>query len=406
MNTPHITTTTTPAFAEATDQVQDLDQQQQLQDHAALSHILPFVPDPLPEAARASSSGTSISLTTGAATATVRFFDFENPAYYAGFELPPDAILVGDCHLTRGDVTVIGGPPGCGKSRLLVSLAIAGQQGAGATWMGHPVHARFKTAILQAENGPVRLKRELEDIAAQGHELGGWLHITPPPRYGLCFHEPGFRSQMRDWLAEHRPGIFAIDPWNRCTPDDKAKDYRAVLDHVMEVLPEGRDKPAVVIVHHLRKQAVGEQRKRGRDLLAELSGSYVIGSNSRAVFILEPASPHGDDNRVIFTCAKNNNGEMGTASAWHRQNGLFVACEDFDWEEGEPEARARPIVELEHLRQVFHSHGQAPLSRHEIVKALQAATGVSRSGAYEALQPHGRFRKHLSESEGRLSFQS
>jgi hypothetical protein len=312
---------------------------------------------------------------------------------------------VGDCHLTRGDVTVIGGPPGCGKSRLLVSLAIAGQQGAGSTWMGLPVHAAFKTAILQAENGPVRLKRELADIAAQGHELGDFLHISPPPRYGLCFHEPAFRAQLSDWLAEHKPGVFAIDPWNRCTPDDKAKDYRAVLDHVMEVLPEGKDRPAVVIVHHLRKQSAGEHRKRGRDLLAELSGSYVIGSNSRAVFILEPATPHGEDNRVIFTCAKNNNGEMNPATAWHRKNGLFVPCEDFNWDEdGESETRApRGNVEREHLEEMFE-HGAKTLTRTEAVKALQAAANVSRSAAYDALRPDGRFRHHLGEADGALSF--
>ena len=99
--------------------------------------------------------------------------------------------------------------------------------------------------------------------------------------------------------------------------------------------------------------------------------------------------------------------KLSTNSAWHRKNGLFVPCEDFDWEEqGEADSRsARPVVELEHLGQVFQ-HGSQTLTRQEAVKALQAAAHVSRTSAYQALQPDGRFRQHLSESDGELSFRA
>ncbi|MDZ4289147.1 MAG: AAA family ATPase [Prosthecobacter sp.] len=327
------------------------------------------------------------------------FFTFQPPSYFASYCLPPDAILVGDCHLTRGDLTVIGGVAGCGKSRLLMSLAIAGKQGHGAEWMGLPVHAPFKTAILQAENGEVRLQRELQDITQQGHDLDGWLFLTPPPRYGLAFNSPDFRAQLRDWVAETAPGVLAIDPWNRCAMDDKAKDYRAVLDALFEILPEGPDKPAIVVVHHLRKQGGGESRKRGRDLLSELSGSYMIGSSSRVAFILEPATPAGDDDRVIFTCAKNNNGDMGAPTAWHRRNGLFDPCRDFDWGDWESEGVAkRRTIELEDLRAVFE--GDARMIKKDLVKALEQRTGFSSSALYKVLQTGSPLAAHLTESGG------
>ena len=99
--------------------------------------------------------------------------------------------------------------------------------------------------------------------------------------------------------------------------------------------------------------------------------------------------------------------KLSMNSAWHRKNGLFVPCEDFDWEEqGEADSRsARPVVELEHLEQVFQ-HGSQTLSRSEAVKALQSAAHVSRTSAYQALQPDDRFRQHLSENDGELSFQA
>jgi len=335
-----------------------------------------------------------------------KFFDFHPPAYFTGYQMPPDAILVGDCHLTRGDLTVIGGVAGCGKSRLLMSLAIAGMDGRGGDWMGLPVHDHFRTAILQAENGEVRLQRELQDIEDQGYDLEDWLSVTPPPPYGLAFTSPEFRAQLRDWLAQVRPGVLAIDPWNRCTPDDKAKDYRSILDAVFEVLPDGDDKPALVIVHHLRKQSTGETRRRGRDLLNELSGSYVIGSACRVAFILEPATPDGDDDRVVFTCAKNNNGEMGSPSAWYRKNGLFTPCADFDWDGWQNNAvPKRRSVELEDLAAVF-SAGGGMMTRRQVAETLESLTGLKRSTVYEAIKPGGRFAKHLTLSGGVLQFRA
>ncbi|MDB6119617.1 MAG: hypothetical protein JWO08_3398 [Verrucomicrobiaceae bacterium] len=360
------------------------------------------------EAAAAAQAASLTTNTSAPATSrpTTPLLTFHPPEYFTDFTLPENAILVGDCHLTRGDITVIGGVPGCGKSRLLVSLAIAGAQGPGASWMGHPVHSHFKTAILQAENGEVRLKRELEDIAIQGHQLSGWLHITPPPRCGFAFGQPEFRAQLRDWLAEIKPGIFAIDPWNRAAPDDKVKDFRTALDGIFEVLPDGPDKPAIVIVHHLRKSASsGEGRKRGRDLLGELSGSYIIGSAPRVTFILEPATPDGEDDRVIFTCAKNNNGEMGPSTAWHRRNGLFVPCEAFDWAEwegGGGETSNRNSLELADMAAIF-ANGKCEHTRQNAAQALQDS-GFSRSRSYKALAPDGKFARHLSEVNGIITF--
>lgn len=329
-------------------------------------------------------------------------FEFKPVDYFTQFQLPSDAILVGDCHLTRGDITLIAGVPGCGKSRLLMSLAIAGAQGHGSTWMGLPVHAKFKTFILQAENGELRLKQELLDIEHQGHDLREHLFVTPPPPQGLAFSDPAFCHELRALLTRERPGIFAIDPWNRAVMDDKVRDFREILNAVQSCMPDGPDKPAIVIIHHLRKGSSGDGRKTGRDLLNEVSGSYVIGAACRSAFILEPASPAPEDNRVVFTCAKNNNGEMGKSTAWHRQNGLFAPCEDFDWKEW-LEGDSKPGVTLEDLEALFEG-GKKILSRGDAVKLLCKGADLSRSTAYLALKADGRFAAHLSEANGFLTF--
>jgi len=335
-----------------------------------------------------------------------QFFELLTPSECREFEIPRDHILCGDFHFTRGDITVLAGVPGCGKSRLAVALAVAGATE--AEWMGHEVHASFRTLILQAENGIARLKSEFSDIEAGRVDLDEFVRVTPPPPYGLDFAAREFRDYLREAIEYFEAGVLVIDPWNRVVEDDKQTDYRAAIDAINEALPtDPAKKPAVVIVTHLRKQVSGERRKRGRDLLAELSGSHFMASAPRCVFILEPATADTDDDRVVLTCAKNNNGELGTASAWHRRNGLFQLCEDFDWEDyWNPGAggSARAKVTLEDLAAIFED-GERTLKKKEAVDLLRKQTGLGRTVCYDALKLQGgEFSDYLEEAEGVLRF--
>ena len=51
------------------------------------------------------------------------------PSELRAYNPAQEPVLVGDNHVTRGEVFIIGGEPGVGKSRLAVSLAIAGATG-------------------------------------------------------------------------------------------------------------------------------------------------------------------------------------------------------------------------------------------------------------------------------------
>jgi hypothetical protein len=54
---------------------------------------------------------------------------FLTPDEICAYQVPPDYVLVGDCHLVRGGITLIGGPPGVGKSGALVALALQASRG-------------------------------------------------------------------------------------------------------------------------------------------------------------------------------------------------------------------------------------------------------------------------------------
>lgn len=94
-----------------------------------------------------------------------------------GYDIPADMQLVGDNEVVKGyeGVTVLAGPGGSGKSLATMALALAGARGDGF-WMGRKVHRNFKTLIIQAENGLVRLKAEFEALKRNHPEIAwnGW----------------------------------------------------------------------------------------------------------------------------------------------------------------------------------------------------------------------------------------
>ena len=261
----------------------------------------------------------------GAATTGRKWIAFKSPSEINSWEIPADHIIAGDCEIVRGNWTLISGHPGIGKSRALTALAVSGATG--TPWFGADVPKRFRTMIIQAENGPIWLKRQL---ALADESFDEWIRISDPPDYGLCFSDPGFRYALSREIAAFEPHVVACDPWNAITRDATQKDFKESFDHIDEILPKGSRKPAVVIVSHTRKPSA-DGGGSGRALLHEVSGTHAFGARARCVYHMQAASNDTEDDRVIWSIAKNNDGEMRRRSAWHRRDGVFEPCPDFDW---------------------------------------------------------------------------
>jgi len=329
------------------------------------------------------------------------YVEFHRPSYFINYEPPPDLVLVGDNHIVRGSVFVIGGAPGVGKSRASIALALAGALQ--TPWFNLETHSKFRTMILQAENGRFRLKQELSEINQP--VLEDHLLICPPPPFGLCFAKDDFRDQLKKANDDFGPHLVLLDPWNAVAHDDRLRDYRESFDIIMEVFSLGSEKgPAIGILPHTRKPLIGE-RASGRALLNLLAGSYVLGSVPRCVFVMQSASDDVNETKIIWTCCKNNDGRLGPRSVWERKNGLFVPMQDFDWSSFDsPDEKKDKAIDETALAEIFKD-GAVKLKRVDAVEALINLTGRKRTVCYDALnEKTGKLKRWLKFEGGFLAY--
>jgi RecA-family ATPase len=319
------------------------------------------------------------------------------PSELRDYQPENGVILIGDCHIMRGEVFVIGGEPGVGKSRSATALAISGATG--GDWFGLSVHRKFRTLIVQTENGRHRLQQEYSTMRCE--ELDDWIRVSEPPPFGLTLTNPEFQDDVRAALEAFKPECVILDPWNAATRDDKQRDYAETFEALRRLLPTGPDKPALGIVAHTRKPAANEKRTGGTGLMHILSGSHMLASLPRSVFVMIRGSEDEKCDSVIWCNPKNNNGPLVERTARRRHNGGFEPDDDFDWQEFEKPAEKRVIVRLEHLKEIF-KNGDMQLQA--AAHALATLTGINEHSAYNALKPDGKFKTHLTRKGNLVSF--
>jgi len=110
---------------------------------------------------------------------------------------------------------------------------------------------------------------------------------------------------------------------------------------------------------------------------------------------MQSASDDTEDDRVIITCAKNNDGQLGPRTAWERKNGVFRPVNDFDWNAFDHnDVKHEPKIQPEHLNKLFEN-GRLWMTLKQASQRLQENVAVGRSAAYEALKHQDGRYSHL-----------
>jgi len=318
----------------------------------------------------------------------IRFF---TPSELRAYMPEANTVLVGDSHISKGEVMVLGGEPGIGKSTAATELAFCGATG--KDWFGLPVHAKFRTMIVQTENSRHRLKQEFLARCADSY-LDDWIFVSEPPPYGLPLTNPRFQSDVMANVGRIRPDVVLLDPWNAAAKDQGAAEYAGTFDVLRNILPTGKDKPCLGVVAHTRKPKPSERRIGGPALLHLLAGSHILTSVPRAVFMLVRGDHEDEtDNSVVFYNPKNNNGSKCARSAWSCTPAGYSPLPEFDWERFDGKAESgRKVIGFEHIVGVL---GSGMLPRKDAVKRLAEVSGLGRRACEKALSSGGKFAAHL-----------
>jgi hypothetical protein len=317
---------------------------------------------------------------------------------------PPEHLrLVGDNEICMGyeGMVLIAGPGSSGKSLCAASLALAGAQGEGL-WMGRKVHRQFKTLIVQAENGAVRLKQELEEMARLHPkvDINGHIFIFDPPEGGLPFHKPEFRVFVRRQVEALKPALVILDPWSQVAADDSAKDVVDKLAEIRSCFPSGDDCPGLLIIAHTKKPRP-EDVRRGRALTNLVSGSIALPNTCRCVYLLLPWDEELTEERIYWACSKLNNGQMYAPSVWKRRFGTFFehdsATDPREW--GIEPNTNEPAHALIYEDLVSAYATESVLSKATLVKRLEEQTLASNKTIYRAIGPGGYLSEFLEPTE-------
>jgi len=307
------------------------------------------------------------------------------PSEFINWVMPEGHLILGDNQIIRGEVFLIGGTQGVGKSRAVAALALSGATG--EDWMGHKTHTKFKTLIVQNENGNLRLKDELTALQAETDvNLDDFLLVTPIPAEGLNFQDAQFRDDLREILDSFKPDVVVLDPWNAVAEDNTQKAYGKAYRVVKSGCLNSDSPPAIGIVAHVNKPNVND--KKGRGAMNRVSGSHLLVSVPRCVWMMDSVTDDITDNRVILTNPKSSNGMPSPRSAWMRTAGLYQPLPDFDWTEYDGEASSssagrNPKHSDEDYVRILPPEG---LTYSEFIKAAKDELGVGHATAERALK--------------------
>jgi hypothetical protein len=231
------------------------------------------------------------------------------------YEDNPADILLSNGYIERGSPCVLCGPPGIGKSRLALQLAIKSILGQG--FLGWDTSAYgLKWAFLQNENGLRRLKADLRAMCGgltstemEALEKNLLIHAIVNDLDGhLDLGDAEARKRVVEVIQDWKPDIVVGDPLTAFSTGDlnTDQDMLRAARGFGRIVREGDPRRVPFVLHHARTGKEAKAGVAGADRSSYARNSKALYGWTRAQFNVAPVDKDNND-RLIFASGKCNN---------------------------------------------------------------------------------------------------
>jgi len=210
-------------------------------------------------------------------------------------EAPPPIDWLLTDRIALGDISLIVGEPGCGKSWVTLDLAIT--QALGLPTMGH-FHTDPRRVLLVDEENPAdevwrRLRHILAAWEVSPEGLSERLFISKPCQ-GFSFREPSFVKAIQRQIDELQPEIIIFDSLTAIADirdESKAPEVRRFYHDRLYPL-RALNNATIICVHHTSKAVYQIERTVRAQAFARGSIDFLAGCDSALLLENAPAA-HG-----------------------------------------------------------------------------------------------------------------
>lgn len=317
--------------------------------------------------------------------------------------------ILGDYLLSAGELALLIGPPGIGKSRLSEQLAfdiLLGRE----SWLGELPILRndLRILLLQTENNQRRLQM---DIGAQlkgcSYEQrrmvrGQFLFHVPTSLSDkdLALDQPENVTKLARTVRHARPDLIILDPYIDLFAGDSENDAvqtRRTIKAIFEVCHAWSVKTAILLVHHARTGREAAASAVGWDRSAYARGSKALLAVARSQINVAPGDEEGKS--VVISCGKNNNGKSFKPFAAELMDDMtYRKIEDFDvdkWRSSITNSRRKePALDISTVLCRLPEDGGA-ISATDLISQIVETHGCSESSARRVI--------HKAETSGKVS---
>jgi len=252
--------------------------------------------------------------------------------------------ILGDHVLAKGQNTCFVGPPGAGKTRLIMQMAITGI--VGRDFVGLPMQGTNLTWLfMQVENSNRRLQTDLEYFRRWVGDEALWqkvvdqcvVHTLEHDGDGLVFLD---NATNRDFVAD----AIKTRPWNVVVWDslqnysvgdlNKDADMFKSLHELSMLTKRGNTQSIPLVIHHALTGRAGAVKLLGMEKGSYSRNSKAITAWARSQINVAVASPNSYET-IILACGKCSDGKEFDAFAlkFDEDTHIYERDDDFDIEE-------------------------------------------------------------------------